>query len=387
MADETKEPDEIQLQDESGLTAYLERPAGSLEAVEERDSHGTGYAESNLPALSIESGNEQNQAPVLPYPVVAIGASAGGITAFRELLESLDAETGMAFVLVTHLSPDHKSYLSEIVERYTRMPVHHVAHGVRPAPNCIYILQPDQILKLRAGAFHVEERTAASRGPLVIDTFFRSLATEQKNHSVGVVLSGSDGDGALGLKAIKGEGGFAFVQSPSTAAQPGMPRSSIAADHVDLVLPPGEIGIELGRLATQFNRPEVRSLEEGITPPDDEQSFQRILHLLRSVSGLELRQYKPETLRRRMARRLVLLRKDNLSEYLKFLQIRPEELRILQEDLLINVTRFFRDPGFWESIRENVLPVVCKIGPRISPFVYGVPAALPVRRLTPLPLP
>ncbi len=116
--------------------------------------------------------------------------------------------------------------------------------------------------------------------------------------------------------------------------------------------------MELGRLAAQFSRPEVRSLEEGVAPPDDEQSFQRILQLLRTVSGLELRQYKPETLRRRLARRLILLRKDSLAEYYKFLQIRPDELRILGEDLLINVTRFFRDPGFWESLRENVLPVL-----------------------------
>ncbi|WP_446745701.1 CheR family methyltransferase [Silvibacterium acidisoli] len=295
---------------------------------------------------------------MLPYPVVGIGASAGGLAALREILENLDVQTGMSFVLVTHLSPDHKSFLSEILERYTRMPVRPVTHGTRPEPNNIYILQPDQRLQLRGGNFHVESRTSGTAHSLVIDTFFRSLAAEQKNHAVGVVLSGADSDGALGLKAIKGEGGFALVQSPGTAAQPGMPRNSIAADHVDLVVPPDQIAIELGKLATQFARPEVRSLEEGITPPDDEQSFQRILQLLRSTSGLELRQYKPETLRRRMARRLILLRKESLAEYYKFLQIRPDEVRILQEELLINVTRFFRDTGFWASLRENVLPTL-----------------------------
>jgi two-component system CheB/CheR fusion protein len=358
MADEIEGPGE-DTQEENGLSADAvhngsEQEEAALGSDEELVFEGNG------PAVSTDPAAQENQAPALPYPVVGFGASAGGLTAFREILANLNPDTGMAFVLVTHLAPDHKSYLTEILERQTRIPVRPVVHGARPEPNHLYILQPEQRVQLRGGVFHVEERTSTHRGPLVIDTFFRSLASEQKNHAIGVVLSGADSDGASGLKAIKGEGGIALVQSPGTAAQPGMPRSSIAADHVDLVVPPAELALELDRLAAQFSRPEVRSLEDGITPPDDEESFQRILQLLRSVSGLELRQYKPETLRRRMARRLVLLRKDNLADYYKFLQIRSDELRILGEDLLINVTRFFRDPGFWESIRENVLPVLLR---------------------------
>jgi two-component system CheB/CheR fusion protein len=323
------------------------------------DSLGSGDGTALL-SLSVEASGPELQPPALAYPVVAIGASAGGLQAVRELLENLDPETGMAFVLVTHLSPDHKSFLKEIVDRYTRMPVAAAEHGGRPEPNQVYILQPNQLLQLRGGYFHVEERGTDGRGPLVIDTFMRSLAADQKNHAIGVVLSGADGDGASGLHAIKGEGGIALVQSPETAAQPGMPRSSIASDHVDVVAPPGELATELGRLAYHFMRPEVRALEEGAIGTDDEQSFMKILQLLRSISGLELRQYKPETLRRRMARRMILMRKENLSEYLRLLKVRPDELRLLQEDLLINVTRFFRDPGFWESVRENVLPVLLK---------------------------
>ncbi len=345
MADETQTSNEPGAEDESELTSV--------------DAEGdAALFDRSTSALTLESTGQENQPPALPYPVVGFGASAGGLTAFREILENLPADTGMAFVLVTHLAPDQKSYLTEILERYTHIPVDPVVHGTQPKPNHLYVLQPGQRVQLRAGAFFVEERTPKQRGPLVIDTFFRSLANEQKNHAIGVVLSGADSDGASGLKAIKGEGGIALVQSPGTASQPDMPRSSIAADHVDLVVPPAELAVELGRLAAQFARPEVRSLEDGVTPPDDEQSFQRILQLLRTASGLELRQYKPETLRRRMARRLVLLRKDSLAEYYKFLQVRPDELRILGEDLLISVTRFFRDPGFWESLRENVLPVL-----------------------------
>ncbi|HEY4010299.1 MAG TPA: chemotaxis protein CheB, partial [Acidobacteriaceae bacterium] len=282
-------------------------------------------ADPAVPSLSVELTDQENQRPTLPYPVVGFGASAGGLTAFREILERLDPETGMAFVLVTHLSLDHKSYLTEILERYTHIPVEPVVDGQKPEPNHLYVLQPEQRLQLRGGVFHVEERTSG-RGPLVIDTFFRSLAAEQKNHAIGVVLSGADSDGTYGLKAIKAEGGIALVQSPGTAVQPGMPRSSIAGDHVDLVVPPAELAVELGRLAAQFCRPEVRSLEQGVAPALDEQSFQRILQLVRNVSGLELRQYKPETLRRRMARRLVLLRKDTLADYYRFLQSHPDEV-------------------------------------------------------------
>ena len=354
---------------------------GRTEAEEEQFQAGNGANEQesssgdslgndgvNLTSLSVESSAPEMQPPALAYPVVAIGASAGGLLAVRELLESLDPETGMSFVLVTHLSPDHKSFLTEIVDRYTRMPVMAAANGVRPEPNHLYILQPNQLLRLRGGIFQAEDRAAGERVPLVIDTFMRSLAADQKNHAIGVVLSGSDGDGASGLKAIKGEGGIALVQAPETAIHPGMPRTSIAADHVDVVAPPAELAAELGRLAYHFTRPEVRALEEGTVAHDDEHSFTRILQLVRSVSGLELRQYKPETLRRRVARRMVLLRKDNLSDYLRFLRVRPDELRLLQEDLLINVTRFFRDPTFWESVRDNVLPALLKDRPADRPL-------------------
>lgn len=308
--------------------------------------------------LTLETAGQEHHAPALSYPVVGFGASAGGLQAFKEILENLDAHTGMAFVLVTHLAPDQRSFLSEIVERYTEMPVLSVEDGQRPQPNHLYVLLPNQALALSEGVFRVEQRPAHDRIPRTIDKFFHSLAIDQKSHAIGVVLSGADSDGALGLKAIKGEGGIALVQSPDSAMHSGMPRSSIAVDHVDLVIPPGEIAIELGRLAHQFTRPEVRSLEDGTAAPDDEMSFQKILLLIRSLSGLDLRQYKPETIRRRIARRMILLRIERLADYFRFLQIRGDELRTLHEDVLINVTRFFRDPGFWESLHANVLPLL-----------------------------
>ncbi|MGH9590184.1 MAG: CheR family methyltransferase [Terracidiphilus sp.] len=318
--------------------------------------------------LSIETLAEEQQAPALPYPVVAFGSSAGGLQALKEILENLDPDTGMAFVVITHLAPDQRSFLSEIIERYTQMPVHSVENGQRPLANNLYVVMPSQAVTLLEGMFHVEQRPMHDRIPRTIDKFFHSLAADQKNHAIGVVLSGADADGALGLKAIKGEGGIAIVQSPDTAAQSGMPRSSIAADHVDLVIPPAEIATELGRLGHEFARPEMRSLEVGAPPITDEQTFQKILQQLRAVAGLEFRLYKPETLRRRIARRMILLRMDHLEVYLRFLQTRTEELRKLHEDALINVTRFFRDPGLWETLRANVLPVLFQGRPPEKPI-------------------
>jgi two-component system, chemotaxis family, CheB/CheR fusion protein len=349
----------------------IERVAAGPEDNGHREAESSEAIEASLdqiPAISIEEAAEENQAPALQFPVVGFGASAGGLQAFKEVLENLDPNTGMAFVLVTHLAPDQKSFMSEIVERYTNMPVSSIEDGHRPEPNHLYVLLPNQSLTLRDGHFRVEPPPAGERFPKTIDKFFYSLAADQKNHAIGVVLSGADTDGALGLKAIKGEGGIALVQSPDTALHSGMPRSSIASDHVDLVIPPAEIAIELGRLAQQFARPEVRSLEEGVISPDDEQLYQKILQLLRGFSGLDLRQYKPETIRRRIARRMLLLRMERLAHYLRFLQSRSDELRALHEDVLINVTRFFRDPGLWESLRMNVLPVLMQDRPQERPI-------------------
>ncbi|HEY3707478.1 MAG TPA: CheR family methyltransferase [Terracidiphilus sp.] len=347
-------------------------PGHGAEKAETSDDHTNAPSDPEVVgsefSVSVEAGSEEPQPPSLLYPVVGFGASAGGLEAVREILENLDPQTGMSFVLVTHLAANQHSFLSEVLERYTRMPVIPIENGQRPTQNQLYVLQPNQRLMLRDGLFSVTDGSAEDRTVRTIDKFFRSLATDQKNHAIGVVLSGADADGALGLKAIKAEGGIAIVQSPETASYSGMPRSSIAADHVDMVLPPSEIAVELSRLGHQFMRPEVRSLEEGVAAPDDEQSFQKILQLLRGLSGLDLRLYKPETIRRRIARRMLLLRMGRMSEYQKLLHMRIDELRQLQEDVLINVTHFFRDPGFWESLRTNVLPALLRDRPPETPI-------------------
>ncbi len=334
-----------------------------------------------LDDLVVESADLDRQTPSLPYLIVAFGASAGGLQAVRDVLTALPADTGMAFVLITHLSPDHKSYMAEILSKSTTMPVLSMEDGQQPLPNHLYVLTPNFDASIKQGRFHLHARAIGHLHHLPIDLFFRSLAADQKNYAIGVVLSGADSDGALGLKTIKGEGGIALVQTPDTAQHSSMPRSSIAADHVDLVLPPAEIATELQRLARQFARPGVRQMEEsggtnagsgteGARGNDpDAQHFARLLQMLRGVSGLEFRLYKEQTLRRRIARRMVLLRIDTLTEYVRYLQARSDELRTLQEEALINVTRFFRDPEFWDALKTVVLPA----------FFYGRPPEQPVR--------
>ena len=326
-------------------------------------------------SLVVETEDLDLQIPALPFLIVAFGASAGGLQAVRDVLASLPADTGMAFVLITHLSPDHKSYMTEILSKATAMPVLSLQDGQQPEPNTLYVLTPNVDATIKGGRFHLITRATSHAHHLPIDRFFRSLAADQKNFAIGVVLSGADSDGALGLKTIKGEGGIALVQAPDTAQHSNMPISSIAADHVDLILPPAEIAAELERLARQFTRPSIRHLQQDLpaspdgSPSPEDQNFARILQLLRGVSGLEFRLYKEQTLRRRIARRMVLLRIEGLADYVRYLQTRSDELRILQEEALINVTRFFRDPEFWDTLKTTLLPA----------FFYGRPAEKPVR--------
>ncbi len=330
------------------------------EEVENPESlpvHATMIEDANPDGAVVESELSQvDHEPRLPFPIVGIGASAGGVEAYAELLTALAADTNMAFVLVPHLSAEHESHLVEILARHSGMPVTEVVAEIQPQPNHIYVIPRGTRLTIAHGKFHLEPRQSSDRVPMPIDYFFRSLAAQQKNRAVGVVLSGMDSDGALGLKAIKGEGGIAIVQTPESAQYPDMPKSGIAVDHVDLILPPAQIGLELARLARQFARPGLIPLERGHVLPETEQQFNRILTLLRGVSGIDFRFYKPATVRRRIARRMLIHKLDDLKEYVQLLQSRPGELRDLQEDVLINVTRFFRDPEVFDSLARDVFP-------------------------------
>ena len=292
----------------------------------------------------------------LPYLVVGIGASAGGIEAYIDLLHSLPADTGMTFILVPHLAPDHKSHLVEILQKHTAMQVCSIENGTRPQPNRVYVIPPNAQVTILHGILLLEGRGDKSKAAYGIDHFFRSLATDQKNRAVGVILSGMDSDGATGLQNIKGEGGIAIVQEPSSARHPDMPLSSIRADHVDKIVPPTQIAEELARLGRLFVTPEIVPLENGAVGPSDEEHLRKLFHLLRNVTGLDFSQYKAGTVHRRVARRLLVTEVESLRDYLVFIQTHPQELRILQEDLLVGLTRFFRDPEMFYTLKANIFP-------------------------------
>ncbi len=343
--------------EEDKLPQEADRPPSNGELAASSDPI-IAEAEPSAPADSIapEIGADapELQPSRLPYPVVGIGASAGGLEAYIELLKHLPPDTGMSFVLVTHLSPDKKSQMVPLLAAYTAMQVSEVQSGERPERNQVYIIPPNTKVSICGGLLQLEPRSQEDRPPRPVDYFFRSLASDQKNRAIGIVLSGTDSDGALGLRAIKGEGGISIVQQPESARFSDMPRNGIAADHVDLILTPAQIAVELGRLSARFVRPELDSLESM----GDDADFIRIVNLLRGVSGIEYRQYKTATLRRRIARRMMLKRLDGLGEYSRFLQRNPEELRELQEDVLISLTRFFRDPEVWDVMKTLVLPAL-----------------------------
>jgi two-component system, chemotaxis family, CheB/CheR fusion protein len=320
------------------------------EAVEHSETHAP---ETDGPVVA--TAPDVDTAPsALPFPVVGIGASAGGLEPLMELFAHLPADTGIAYVVVPHLAPDQKSHLAEILSHKASMPVGEIVNQTQPEPNRVYILPPNSFVILRHGVLELEPRPEDGRARMPVDHFFRSLAAHQKNRAIGVILSGTDSDGALGLKAIKGEGGIAIVQQPESARFPGMPRSSIAADHVDLIVNPPQIATEIAQLAPRLAKPEPMP-KEGATAPD-EVVFARILTMLRSVSGVDFRLYKPPTIRRRLARRMMLNKIDSMQDYMKYLQTHPEELRSVHEEALINVTRFFRDPDVFHVLKSEILP-------------------------------
>ncbi len=293
-------------------------------------------------------------------PVVGVGASAGGLEAFREFLEALPDNTGMAFVLVSHLSKTYKSMLSELLSKATRMPVAEVRGETPVLPNHIYVIPPNATLAMEDGGLVARPIQDASRAGMVIDAFFRSLAERQKSQAIGVVLSGTGTDGTLGLAAIRAEGGIAFAQDQQSAKYPDMPRSASAQfGSADFVLPPAQIAQELARIAGHPYVRRTQNEEEG-EPETHESQLSGIFRWVKRSTGVDFSRYKPTTLRRRILRRMVLNKVETMGLYLKRLETDPAEVEALYRDLLINVTSFFRDPETFEYLKRDVLPDIIR---------------------------
>ena len=293
-----------------------------------------------------------------PFPIVGIGASAGGLAAFEAFFTGMPADKNpdMAFVLVQHLAPDHKSILTDIIKRYTRMQVFEVEDGMVVRPNCAYIIPPNRDMAFMSGALQLFEPIAPRGQHMPIDFFFRSLAHDQHERAICIILSGTGSDGTLGLRDIKGEGGMAIVQSLASAEYDGMPRSALATGLVDYELQPVEMaGIVISYVAHAFCK--MQKIEP-VQLTRMENALNKVFVLLRSKTGHDFSKYKPSTINRRIERRLAVQQIETMDEYVKFLQQTPLEVDALFHDLLIGVTNFFRDPAIFEKLEKDILPMI-----------------------------
>ncbi len=304
------------------------------------------------------SSSEPSTSPAASagFPIVGIGASAGGLAALEAFFSAMpaDANPGMAFVLVQHLSPDHKSILTEIIQRYTRMQVFEVEDGVRVQANCAYIIPPNRDMAFLNGTLQLLEPVEPRGHRLPIDFLFHSMAIDQHERAIAIVLSGTGSDGTLGVRAIKGEGGMVMVQNPDSAEFDGMPRSALATGLVDYQLPPAEMPAQLIAYATHaFGRPPHPA---SATAPQSENALKKIFILLRTQTGHDFSQYKPSTIYRRIERRMAVHQIDTLDNYVKYLQQTSIEVQALFNDVLIGVTNFFRDPEAFAALQIQVIP-------------------------------
>ena len=310
-----------------------------------------------------------------PFPIVGIGASAGGLDAFTEFLKHLPLDTGMGFVLVQHLDPQHASALPQLLARATSMRVSEVTNNLRVEPNHIYVIPPNANLSIVRGALKLQPRQARRVPHHSVDFFFESLARDRRERAIGVILSGTATDGMVGMEAIKAEGGITFAQDDS-ARYDSMPRSAIAAGCVDFVLSPENIADELARIAKHpyvaGHPPERVAPSEAEKESAAKNGFKKILLLLRNHSGMDFSLYKSTTIRRRIARRMLLNKVNRPDAYANFLRGKPKELSALYTDMLISVTAFFRNPAAFDVLKEKVFPKL--VGPqRDQPLRVWVP--------------
>jgi two-component system, chemotaxis family, CheB/CheR fusion protein len=291
--------------------------------------------------------------------IVAIGASAGGIEAATELMKNLPEDTGMAFVLIQHLDPKHHSILTELLSKETAMPVKEVTDGMRVEPDHVYVIPPNASMSIKDHTLNLRPREESRGLHMSIDQFMRSLAEEQGPRAIGVILSGSGSDGTLGIAEIQAQGGLTFAQEETTAKYDGMPRSAIASGCVDRVLPPKGIARELANIA---NHPYISQQHDAgrAETPAENASLAIIFQLLRRSTGLDFTHYRQTTILRRIQRRMVVHKIEKLNEYVKYVQRNPAEIKALYQDMLINVTSFFRNPRVFEAMKSEVFPGIMK---------------------------
>ena len=342
------------------------RRTGESACVKRRTTPVRATFEAGAPAMPpiAEERAEDNS-----LTIVGVGASAGGLEAFTELLSHLPDDTGLAFVLIQHLDPSHESHLTELLSKASKMPVSEVTGETRAEANHVYVIPPRCNLGISDGILQTPPRPESGRN-MPIDFFLRALAADRGSKALGVVLSGTASDGTLGLQAIKAAGGTTFAQEMQTAKCDGMPRSAIAAGVVDFVLPPAGIARQLVAIARDSQVPvEPR---EATEPPGDGE-LAKILRLVRIATGVDFANYKHGTLARRIKRRMSLRGFETLEDYSRDLEENREEANALCESCLITVTAFFREPAVFEELKKKVFPALVENRGPEDPIRIWVP--------------
>ena len=307
----------------------------------------------------MEYSSEKPRQELQPNCVVGIGASAGGLEALQQFLTFLPGNTGMAFVIIQHLAPDHKSLLTDILGKYTSMPVIEARDGMRVLRNHIYMIPPRYNLEIVSDILHLREYNHQKINH-PIDIFFRSLAAAYENRAVAVILSGTGSDGTNGIRSIKEQNGVIIVQSPESSKFDGMPRNAISTGFVDIVQSPDNIAREMAHISA--------SLVDSTTQLQltDNDLMGKVFTILKNVTNINYTYYKQTTILRRVERRLVVTHNRNLQEYVNYLNNNPEEAKILAKEVLIGVTSFFRDPDYFEVLKERVIKTLMKSSKNVS---------------------
>src|SRR5579871_946554 len=309
----------------------------------------------NLKKPPVNTQGNSSKLAMPTFPIVAIGASAGGLEAFSSLLRALPSEPGLALVFIPHLDPTHESAMVELLARTTRLPVLQAADGQLVESDVVYVLPPNSEMTIADGTLHLTKRESGRGQHMPIDTFFRSLAEDQTSNAVGVILSGTANDGTLGLSTIKNNGGITFAQDYETAKYNGMPHSAVEAGVADYILSPPRIAQELVRIRKE---PSTREPRDSDAFDGKDRLLKEIFRLLKTFSKVDFVDYKVATIRRRILRRMSINRVTDLAEYVQLLHRNPQEIDSLYRDVLINVTSFFRNPEVFESLREVVYPKI-----------------------------
>ena len=300
---------------------------------------------------------KQQIGSILDFPVVGIGASAGGLEALQEFFKAMPINSGAAFVVVQHLSPDYRSLMDELLARYTKMTIHRVSDGMQIEENHIYLIPPRMNMTIFHGKLYLSEHAQTRTLNLPIDIFLRSLAKDQEKNAIAIILSGTGSDGTLGIRAIKEFGGMTMVQDDRSAKFDGMPRSSISTGMVDFILPPAKLAEEL---TNYIKHPFVKQKEHiELQINQDVNQLAKVIAILRDSKGVDFNDYKENTIIRRLEKRISINRFENISEYVTFLSNNNKEINILFNELLIGVTRFFRDEdAFKKLISEVIAPLI-----------------------------